>query len=233
MADNDSVRQKKATSQVSTQLYLPFAEIRDNTVVLKNGGVRAILRTSSINFNLKSEAEQNAIIYSYQAFLNTLEFPIQILLKSKKLDIDSYLETLKGAAKKQQNPLLRQQTVEYAEYIKRLVEYADIMQKDFYVIVPYDPLRSQKTNIFSKMIDHLTPKDSLGKIRQRHKEFHDVKKGLTQRVNLIKAGLTQCGLSVEQLTTQEIIETLYRTYNPSTSRSQKLDDMDEINMGLA
>ena len=98
----DSVKQAIKTPLASTQTFLKIAEIRDDTVILKNGGLRSILKVSSINFNLKSEEEQNAIIYSYQGFLNTLEFPIQMLIRSKKLDIDNYLESLKKTGEKQQ-----------------------------------------------------------------------------------------------------------------------------------
>ena len=128
-----SVQQKKGSIQQSTQLYLNIAEIRDNVFVLKNGWMRSILQVSSINFNLKSEQEQNAIIYAYQGFLNTIDFPIQILVRSRKLDIDAYLDSLNEKREKQTNMLLQRQTFEYIEYIKKLVEYADIMEKNFYV----------------------------------------------------------------------------------------------------
>src|SRR3990167_11484647 len=110
-------------------MHLQIAELRDNLAVLKNGGIRAVLKTSSVNIHLKSEDEQNAIIYSYQNFLNTLEFPVQIIVRSKKLDLDDYIDKLKGIAEKQTNPLLIDQTMEYVDYIQRLIEYADIMQR--------------------------------------------------------------------------------------------------------
>ena len=127
----DTVRQKKGTSAASTQLHLNIAEIKDDVVVLKNGGVRAILQTSSVNFNLKSEDEQNSIIYAYQSFLNSLEFPIQIHVQSRKLDIDKYVDSVKEKASQHENPLLKQQTLEYADYVQKLIEYADIMEKNF------------------------------------------------------------------------------------------------------
>lgn len=231
--NDKTVRQKKHGKQVSTQLYLPFAEIRDNVVVLKNGGMRAILETSSVNFYLKSEPEQNAIIYAYQNFLNTLEFPVQILVKSKKLDIDKYLDNLSDIGEQQSNPLLKKQAFEYVSYVKKLVEYADIMEKKFYVIVPFDPLRAKKSNIFSKFLDWLSPQDSIAKIRQRHREFYSFKKVLSQRVNLVKAGIEQCGLRVDQLVTKEIIELLYNTYNPVTSRNEKIKDTEGINLAAS
>lgn len=225
----DSVRQKKTGKQVSTQLYLPFAEIRDDTVVLKNGGARAILQSSSVNFNLKSEAEQNAIIYGYQSFLNTLEFPIQILVKSHKLDVTKYLDHMRGLAEEQLNPLLRKQTYEYAEYVKKLVEYADIMEKRFYVIVPYDLPGTTSTNMFTKFISSLSSSDSVSKMRERHKRFFEMKKMLNHRVNLVTAGLEQSGLRIKQLNTQEIIELLYNTYNPVTSMNERINNVDDIN----
>src|SRR3989338_9362644 len=152
----DTVRQKKGSAASSTQLYLNIAEIKDNVVVLKNGGLRAVLQTSSVNFNLKSEDEQNAIIYSYQSFLNSLEFPVQISIRSRKLDIDKYLETVRAIGEKHQNPLLQEQTREYCEYVKKLIEYADIMEKNFYVVVPYDPYRAQNLNVFSKFMQRIS-----------------------------------------------------------------------------
>lgn len=223
---SSTVQQKKGNTKANTQLYLPIAEIKDSVVVLKNGGVRAVLQTSSVNFNLKSETEQNSIIYAYQGFLNTLEFPIQILVRSRKLDIDHYLDDLQEIAEKQKNPLLQKQTFEYHDYIKKLVEYADIMEKNFYVIVPYDPYRAQKRNIFQKFFDAITPEDSLPKIRQRHKEFETVNKGLMQRVNVVKVGLQNCNLKVEQLNTQQLVELFYQIYNPQVSRNEKLASLE-------
>src|SRR3990167_5775575 len=103
--NSESVKKSAANAKAATQLHLRIAEIRDNTVVLKNGGLRAVLKISSMNFNLKSEAEQNAIVYSYQSFLNTLEFPLQIVVRSRKLDLDTYLEKLRKMGEQQKNLL--------------------------------------------------------------------------------------------------------------------------------
>lgn len=231
MAQSDSTAAgKKTRNQISTstQAHLRIAEIRDNILVLKNGGVRVILKTSSINFNLKSEDEQNSIIYSYQSFLNSLEFPIQILIRSKKLDIDNYIEQVKALGEKQQNELLKEQTMEYALYIQRLVEYADIMEKEFYVIVPYDPGWVEATNKFQSFFARMAPKDSYTEIKHRRSEFNRLKKALLQRVNVVKSGLENCGLKVEELDTLGITEVFYKSYNPVTSRNQKLKDFDKL-----
>src|SRR3990167_4003494 len=177
----DTVKSGKKNASSSTQMHLQIAEIRDNVIILKNGGIRSVLKTSSVNVHLKSEEEQNAVIYSYQNFLNTLEFPIQTVVRSKKLDLDNYLDNLKIVAKKQTNSLLKEQTVDYIDYITRLIEYADIMQKEFYVVVPYDPPRTKKPTLIQKFIQRMNQKDSVAELRQRQREFETVYKGLSQR----------------------------------------------------
>jgi len=226
----DSVKAAKKGTNTGTQTFMKITEIRDKTLVLKNGGIRSVLKVSSINFNLKSEEEQNAIIYSYQGFLNTIEFPIQIVIRSKKLDIDDYLENIKKKGEEQKNQLLQQQTLEYVEYISKLVEYADIMEKEFYVIVPYNPFRAQKLNMFQKFFQNMNPKDTYSEIKKRHKEFSNLKKKLTQRTNIVKIGLENCGLSVKELETKDLIELFYNSYNPMSARSQKLTNLNEIKL---
>lgn len=226
----DSVKQSKTKQSpgISTQTFLKISEIKDDTVVLKNGGLRAVLKVSSVNFNLKSEEEQNAIIYSYQGFLNTIEFPIQILVRSKKLDIDDYLDNLRKKGEVQKNQLLQQQTFEYVEYIAKLVEYADIMDKEFFVVVPYDPFRSLKLNMLQKLFQSLNQKDSYAEIKRRHEEFAQLKKNLNQRVSTVKIGLENCAIKAEQLDTKKLIELFYNIYNPSVSRFQKANRIEEL-----
>jgi len=215
----------------STQTHLRIGEIRDDVLVLKNGGMRAILKTSSINFNLKSEQEQNSIIYGYQGFLNSLEFPIQIVIRSKKLDIDNYINQVKDLGDKQKNPLLQEQTYEYAEYIKKLVDYADIMDKEFYVVIPYDPGRSQGgPQSFQGFFQRLAPKDTAVEIKKRQEEFDRLKKALAQRVSTVRSGLENCGLKADQLKTSELIELFYGVYNPLTSRTTKLKDTENLSI---
>ena len=230
MNEKDTVREgknKKSPAQ-STQLYMRIAEIRDNAVVLKNGGLRGIFRVTTVNFNLKSEQEQNALIYGYQSFLNTLEFPVQITVRSRKLDIDKYIEQLKGIGEKQTNPLLQKQTFEYTDFIARLVEYADIMEKEFLVVVPYNPGRAQEAGMFARLLSHLQPKDTYGEVKRRHEEFEQLKKSLSQRMSTIQNGLESMGLKTTELSTQELIELFYEIYNPITSRNQKIEKIEEM-----
>lgn len=222
--NDQTVRQKKTSPHAATQVHLPIAEIKEGVVVLKNGGVRGVLQTSSVNFNLKSENEQNSIIYGFQGFLNTLDFPLQIVIRSKKLDVDGYLDSLGEIYEKQENPLLKKQTFEYIEYIRKLVEYADIMEKKFFVIVPYDPIRARDPGMWQSFMRSISPADSLEAIRLRHREFDSLKKGLETRINLVKAGLEGCNLRVERLETKELVELFFQIYNPDTARNQKIKD---------
>lgn len=210
----------------STQAHLRIGEIRDNVLVLKNGSMRAVIKVSSINFNLKSEQEQNAIINGYQGFINSLEFPVQILIRSKKLDIDDYIQQVKGLGEKQTNPLLREQTMEYADYVKKLVEYADIMEKAFYIVIPYDPGRVQAESFIQKFFQSFSPKDNVSEMKKRLGEFEQLKKVLAQRMNIVRSGLENCSLKTHQLTTQEIIELFYLTYNPNSARNVKMKDLE-------
>ena len=127
----------------STQRHLPFSQIRENIIIMKDNSARMVMRCSTINFLLKSTEEQDAIIISFQRFLNALDFPVQIMVRSTKLDIDGYLGKLKDKAVNQKNELLQNQTYEYIEYLKKLVEVAQIMKKDFYIVVPFDSEEDQ------------------------------------------------------------------------------------------
>ena len=199
-------------------------------MILKNGGIRAVLQTSSVNFNLKSEDEQNGIIFAYQGFLNSIDFPIQICVKSRKLDIDKYIDNVKEQAAKHESALLKDQTLEYADYIQKLVEYADIMEKNFYVVVPYDPYRSQNLGMFAKFMQSISSQDSVDAIKRRHHEFEELNKHLSERVNIVKAGLESCNLRVTQLTTPQLIEMFYQIYNPETSHNEKVEDISKIDL---
>lgn len=224
----DSVKRGQKSKLLSTQRYLAFSGVHDDTLILKNGGIRAVLSVSAININLKSEEEQNAIIYSFQGFLNALEFPVQILAQSRKLDIDLYVENLKTKQKGQQNELLKRQMLEYIEYVQKLVEFADIMEKRFYVVIPVDPQRAEKKSLWGKFFDKINPDETLRDVIMRKQEFEVLKKTLDERVNIVQTGLENCRLSTKKLSTEAIIELFYQTYNPEQARNQRLDHMSEI-----
>ncbi|MCL4426910.1 hypothetical protein M1534_00940 [Patescibacteria group bacterium] len=192
----------------STQYFLPLQDIRDGVVVLKTSGLRAVLACSSLNFDLKSEEEQNAIIYQYQDFLNSLDFTLQIIVQSRILNLENYIRNLQDINASQDNPLLQIQTNEYVEFIKSLVEVENIMSKSFYIVVPFDPPAVPgKTSItsFIKPSSDTTLSDA---------DFVRYKDQLWQRVEHIVIGLNSVGVRAINLNTPELIELFYNLYNP-------------------
>jgi len=170
MPQKNSMSGKKPT--ISTQSFLDIYEIKDNTVVMKDGTLRSVLLVSSINFSLKSEEEQNAIIQAYVQFLNSLSHPMQIVIQSRKLDIDRYLDHLKDLEKQQVNELLKTQMADYRNYINELLEMAEIMTKRFYITVPYDAKAFTQASYAGTRISILSGYyDSLNQLaKQVHKE---------------------------------------------------------------
>ncbi|MCX6807821.1 MAG: TraC family protein [Patescibacteria group bacterium] len=225
-----SMYKGKNSSEASTQKHLLFGEIKKNTIVMKDGSLRAVLRISSVNFSLKSEDEQNAIIYGYQDFLNSLEFPVQILIRSRKLSIDNYIGNIEKHAQKQQNALLKKQTYEYLEYIRKLIDLADIMKKNFYLVVTYDPPQVTGKTFIQKFLESLRPGDNMEELRNRWKNFEASRKALQRRVVACKSALANCRLQSEQLTTQELIELFYEFYNPLTAREEKITNLSNMNL---
>lgn len=222
----NTVRGRKTGASVSTQRFLPIAEIRNDTLLLKNGGMRAILHVEALNFNLKSETEQQGIIAGYGSFVNTLTFPLQIFIRSTKTNIDDYLSEVQTIGEKQSNPLLKNQTLSYVTFMRKLIDVADIMRKRFYVIIPVDRSLRKKT-MFEQFFDWLHPDDTLSKAMQRSREFAQGAQELKERVELISSGLSNIGLRAERLNTRELIELMYQTFNPKTSQTQKLPKNEE------
>lgn len=219
----DTVRKRKGTTTAGTQRYLPIAEIRNDTVILKSGGLRAVLRVEALNFNLKSETEQEAIIAGYGAFANTIGFPIQIIIRSTHINIDRYIAYLREKMEQQRHPLLKEQTMGHINFILRLLEVADIMQKHFYIIIPIDREVRKKTMI-EKFLGWLHPEDSAVKAAQRNRQFTEGAKALNDRLELVQAGLGSVGLPSQRLQTRELIQLYYGIYNPATSQHQKIPE---------
>ncbi len=215
----------KAKPGPATQRYLDIAEIRDDMVILKDGTVRGVFLVSSINFALKSQQEQQAIIQAYMQFLNSLEHPVQIVVQSRKMNIDVYIAEMKEQWRVQGNELLRTQIQEYIAFIQQLVELGDIMTKRFYIVVPYDPLSDKKRNFFIRMGEVLSP---VRLIRLKKSQVDERKQQLDQRMNLIGGALASMSLSNARLDTQGLIELYYSAYNPELSEVQKLADVNKL-----
>lgn len=214
--------QKKSSSAAgsSTQDFLMISEIREDVIVTPDGGLRAVIAVSSTNFLLKSPDEQNAILARYQDFLNTLGFPVQILMQSRKLDVHGYLEKMRVRALQHTNELLRVQTEEYIEYISKLLEYGNIMNKTFFVVVPFNSQTASKQGFFDKLSNFISPAKKLIESRKKMLEGLEV---LNDRVSRVENGLSSVGLRTMKLNTTELVDLLYQSYNIGSSQANWVD----------
>jgi len=211
----------------STQKFLDIAEIKEDTVVLRNGTVRSVLLVSSINFALKGEDEQNAIISSYVGFLNSLSFPLQIMVQSRTLNIDAYLAKLDALEKNQTNELLRLQIVDYRGFLKELLDLGQIMTKKFFVVVPYGGVDLGKKKFLEMTTDVFSPTKTLKLSRDKFAKF---KAELGKRVDFVLGGLSGIGLNAQVLDTQSLMTLYYNTYNPEIADFQKLNEIDKLRL---
>jgi len=200
----------------SSQQFLEFDQIKNGTIVLKNKTLRAILMVSSLNFSLKSEEEQSAIIYQFQSFLNSLDFQCQIIVQSRKTNITGYFDGLKKLEKNQKNELLKLQTSEYRKFIEGLVENESIMRKTFFVVIPYYLGQEQKDGEEEnnkKGIKSFFNKSKMSeKINEENFKRH--RSQLWQRMEFVALGLRRCDLSTTPLTTPELVELLWSWNHP-------------------
>lgn len=193
----------------ATQQFVPIKEIRNGIIIMKDGGYRGVLICSSINFGLKSADEQHAITMGFQNFLNTLDFSIQIVVNSRRMDLRPYLALLEEKAPEQRSELMRIQLHEYIEFVRSFTDQASIMTKSFYIVVSYAP--------------HVTTASALGFLQRRsapvknaaaETSFEEDRAQLEQRLALVSSGLSGTGVRAVPLGTEEVIELLYRSFNP-------------------
>lgn len=218
----------KKKQKAPVQRYLPIAELRDDVVVTRNGELRGVFLASSVNFALKSEEEQEAIVYSYIRFLNAIDFPIQILIQSRKLDMDAHLFDLDRRRREQTNELLKMQMGEYIEFVRELVELGQIMTKHFYVVVPYNPGAGDKKHKFSILPDISSILSPGTMIRMREKTFRKYKEELEKRMAYVEGQMSQMSVRAVRLQTQSLIELFYRTYNPDISQTEKFKEVERL-----
>lgn len=199
-----------ATPGTPAQQFVPVQEVRDGIVVLKDGTLCTVVLVSSINLSLKSYDEQRATIEQFQNFLNTIDFPIQIVVQSRKYDIRPYILALENRLREQTEQLLQVQTREYIQFIQTFTEQVNIMRKSFFVVIPYiPPLLTQKGGV-GKLFSFFKKTPTPGEIS----DFEEQRTQLEERVNVVDQGLSRVGLRLVQLGTQEVIEVLYKTFNP-------------------
>lgn len=193
-----------------SQDFVPVKEVRNGVIIMKDGGYRGILMCSSVNFSLKSEDEQRAIISGFQTFLNTLDFSVQIVVHSRKMDIRPYIAYLEERMEAQKSDLMRIQLREYSNFVQSLTEGTNIMTKTFYVVVPYSPSASFKNSALGGFFG--SKKDSASKSAVN--PFDEHRAQLEQRLAVVAGGLQSSGVRAAPLGTEEIIELLYRAFNP-------------------
>lgn len=215
----------------TTQNTLAFSEIRDNMVVMNDGSFRAVIACKSINFDLMSSKEREGIEYSYQNFLNSLYFPVQILIRSQRVDIGPYIERLTNIRRDQENMLLNVLTDDYIDFIDTLSQEANIMDKSFYVTIPYWPhgdintVKRSSKSLFSTIFG--------GNPQQRaiivdHAQYEKAKDEIKNHVDSVMSGLFQLGVKCVQLSTKELGELYYNFYNPDTAVREPLGNFESI-----
>ena len=195
----------------STQEFLGFEEIREGTIVLPNRAIRGVLLVSSTNFSLKSPEEQDALIYQFQGFLNSLDFSLQIIIQSRLLNITGYLDRLKALEEEQTNELLKQQTIAYRKFIEKIVGGGSILTKNFFVVVPFTLLEALPEGETRPNILKAKPK-LMGKLSDE--DFERMKNQLWQRIEFVALGLRRMGLHVAPLSSEELVELLWAWYHP-------------------
>lgn len=199
-------------SKNATQEFVPIDDVRDGIAILKDGSMRGILMASSINFALKSEDERQAIILQFQDFLNSLDFSIQILAQSRRLDIRPYIALLEGRYKEQTNDLMKIQIEQYIAFVKGFTESTNIMTKNFFVVIPYDSaIISSKSSLPFSFGGKEKTKES------KEEDFEEKKNQLEQRMGVVEQGLVRCGVRVAKLGTDEVVELFYKIFNPGES----------------
>lgn len=194
-------------ASTATQQFVPIEHIRDGIITMKNGELRSILITNSLNLALKSEDEQEAVLSQFQALLNSLEFPVQFFIQSRKLNIKPYMALLQERSGQVKEDLLKIQIREYMSFIKKFTDESNIMTKHFFVIIPYLNTSLQTTPSSVLSFGGPSPK-------QNEELFNSSRIQLEQRVATVAAGLSRFGVRAQKLGTEEIVELFYKLFNP-------------------
>ncbi len=196
----------------ATQEFIPIKEIRNGIAVMRDGSLRGIVMASSLNFALKSNDEQIAILSQFQNFLNSLDFPVQIFIESRELDIRPYLALLETRFTQEMEELIKTQTREYIEFIKAFTRDTNIMTKSFFIIIPYSP---EIISSSSQNIKGIFKKKTAEEVQSaRIEAFEENRSQLEQRIAVVEQGLSRTGIRIARLGTEEIVELFYRLFNP-------------------
>jgi len=210
----------------STQQFIDIAGMKNGVIVMKDGSYRLILQVNAVNFALKSEQEQNSIIFQFQSFLNSLHFPIEITIRSRRLDLTPYLNKISTIAQNQTNELTRIQAEDYIGFVAKLITIANIMKKSFYVVIQHSTVNVKNTGLFDKIFNKNS--QTFDHVKISDVEFKQSTDKLTEKANIVANGLGGLGIHCQQLTTEEIVELFYAIYNPDESTKQRITNVDEI-----
>lgn len=205
-----------AVSATPAQQFVPVREVRDGIVVLKDDSLCAVLLVSSINLSLKAYDEQRAVLLQFQNFLNTLDFPIEIVIQSRRYDVRPYILTLENRLREQNEQLLQVQTREYIEFIQSFSDQVNIMRKSFFIVIPYIPPILTQSSGVGKIFSVFKKKQAAESVT----DFEEQRTQLEERMSVVEQGLTRLGLRIVQLGTQEVIELMYKTFNPGETSSE-------------
>ncbi len=210
----------KSNAQATQQL-VDIEAIREGVVILKTGALRAVLMCSSVNLALKSQDEQDALIYQYQNFLNSLDFSIEFVVHSRKLDIADYINSVKTHLVGQKNELLKIQTEEYIDFIESFVAMQNIMAKTFYVVISFSQTNDKKRGFFDRIFSPKIPSFT----KMSDDEFEKYKNQLWQRVENVISGLRSLGIRSEALNNAELKELFFNIYNPGETGKEVIQNL--------
>lgn len=219
-------QQNRTRNPSSTQNTLLISEIRESMLIMNDGSFRGVVSCESINFDLMSAREREGVEYSYQSFLNSLYFPIQIFVRSEKVDIDPYLDKLLELRRSQDNMLLGMLMEDYIGFIDTLSRETNIMDKHFYIVIPYfssgdlGALAAASKSIFTAFAKPQQQQH----IRIDQAAYTKAKDEISNRVNAVMSGLFQMGVKAKQLDTNQLSTLYYNTYNPDTAIREPIAD---------
>ena len=214
----------------STQSTLLISELRDGMAVMNDGSFRAVIACKSINFDLMSAREREGVEYSYQSFLNSLYFPVQVFVRSQRVDIGPYIDRLNNIRRSQDNMLLGVLMDDYIDFIAALAEEANIMDKSFFVVVPYYPSGdiSSAVNNSKNLLSNLFAPQQKTTIRIDQSTYEKAKDEIKNRMNAVLSGLFQIGVRSTQLSTKELGELYYNVYNPDTAVREPIGNFEDL-----
>ncbi|MCR4277664.1 MAG: DUF87 domain-containing protein, partial [Candidatus Berkelbacteria bacterium] len=217
----------RKASPSSTQQYVAISEIRDDVVVLNDGSIRQVVKVKPVSIELRSQKEQDAVIYQFRSFLNALKFPVQIAIQGRRVDLSRYIAKLQNIGADEQNELIKVQITDYIDFIERLSNEVNIMDRSYYVIVPHNKnpgVSTTKQTWIDKILGGKKSKDTVYTVQ----EFEELKVQLEEKTQIVTSRLESLGVQAKKMESAELIELYYNTYNPEESTTQHIEDIEQL-----